>query len=62
MKMNFDDFIKIKNIDYPGIIDMSFNAEEREVKLKIRMSGFSTDKINSISIKIPEKYEQIRMN
>ncbi|NQU53369.1 MAG: DUF4292 domain-containing protein [Bacteroidetes bacterium] len=62
MNMNFDDFIKVQNKDYPGMIDMSFNSEASEVKLKIRMSGFSTDKINSISIKIPEKYKQIRMN
>lgn len=62
MNMNFDDFIKIQNKDYPGIIDMSFNSKASEVKLRIRMSNFSTDKINSISIKIPEKYKQIRMN
>lgn len=62
MNMNFDDFIKVQNKDYPGMIDMSFNSDASEVKLKIRMSGFSTDKINSINIKIPEKYEQIRMN
>jgi len=62
MNMNFDDFVKIQNKDYPGMIDMSFNSDENEVKLKIRMSGFSTDKISSISIQIPEKYEQIKIN
>ena len=61
MNMNFDDFIEIQNKDYPGMIEMSFNSNKNEVKLKTRMSGFSTDKIKSISINIPEKYEQIRM-
>jgi hypothetical protein len=62
MNMNFDDFVKVQNKDYPGMIDMSFNSQVNEVKLKIRMSGFSTDKINSISIKIPQKYKEIRMS
>jgi hypothetical protein len=62
MNMNFDDFVKVQNKDYPGMIDMSFNSQVNEVKLKIRMSGFSTDKINSISIKIPGKYKEIRMS
>ncbi len=62
MNMNFDDFVNVQNKDYPGIIDMGFNSEENEVKLKIRMSGFSTDKITSFSIKIPEKYLQIGLN
>lgn len=59
MNLDFDDFVEVKNKDYPGMLNMSFDSAENEVKLKIRMSGFSTDKINSFSIKIPEKYEQI---
>lgn len=62
MQMNFENFVEIQNKNYPGIINMDFNSEENKVKLKIRMSGFSLDKINSVSIKIPEKYEQIRVN
>lgn len=62
MEMNFDDFVQIKNKDYPGSIEMSFLSALNKVNLKIRMSGFSTEKINSFSIKIPDKYEQIRVN
>ncbi|MCF6332274.1 MAG: DUF4292 domain-containing protein [Draconibacterium sp.] len=62
MNMDFDDFVEIKNKDYPGMIDMSFHSDKNEVKLKMRMNGFSTEKINSLSIKIPEKYEQIKVN
>ncbi len=62
MNMDFDDFVEIQNKDYPGMIDMSFHSDKNEVKLKMRMNGFSTEKINSLSIKIPEKYEQIKVN
>ena len=62
MEMNFNDFVQIKNKDYPGTIEMSFLSTSNKVNLKIRMSGFSTEKINSFSINIPERYEQIRVN
>lgn len=62
MEMNFEDFVQIKNKDYPGTIEMSFLSTSNKVNLKIRMSGFSTEKINSFSINIPERYEQIRVN
>ncbi|MBT3384635.1 MAG: DUF4292 domain-containing protein [Prolixibacteraceae bacterium] len=62
MEMDFDDFVQIKNKDYPGSINMSFLSTLNKVNLKIRMSGFSTEKINSFSINIPQKYEQIRVN
>ena len=62
MNMNFNDFVEFQNNNYPGNLDMSFTTEQNEVKLKVRMTGFSTDKINSFSIKIPEKYEQIKVD
>ncbi len=62
MNMSFDDFVSLENKDYPGQIEMDFSTEENEVKLKIRMSGFSTDKITSFNIKIPEKYDQISVD
>lgn len=62
MNMDFTDFVDVRNKDYPGLINMSFNSEKNEVKLRVRMSGFSLDKINSFSVKIPEKYNQIEVN
>lgn len=62
MEMNFNDFEKVNQKDYPGSIEMSFVSEIEEVNLKIRMNGFSTEKITSFSLNIPEKYEQIRVN
>ncbi len=62
MNMKFNDFIEVQKKDYPGVIDMSFNSEQNEVKLKLKMSGFSTEKVNSFNIKIPEKYDEIKVD
>jgi hypothetical protein len=62
MNLAFDDFKKLDNKDYPGAIEMNFLSDKENISLKLRMSGFSTEKIENISINIPEKYEQIRIN
>lgn len=62
MQLDFDDFVKIEKKDYPGAIDMNFISELNHVNLKIRMSGFSIEKVGSLSLNIPDKYEQIDVN
>lgn len=62
MEMNFDEFVKVMDKDYPGAIDMSFNTESENISLNIRMSGFSTEKLDSFYLEIPEKYQQIKVN
>jgi hypothetical protein len=59
--MNFGDFTKVGKREYPESIDMAFLSAQEQINMKIRLSGFSTDKVASFSIKIPEKYEQIRV-
>ena len=60
--MSFGDFEKVGGKDYPETIDMNFSSEEQEISMKIRMSGFSTDDIESFELKIPEKYEEIKVD
>ena len=62
MNMYFNNFVEFQNNNYPGIIDMSFSTEENQVKLRAKMTGFSTNKINSFTINIPKKYELIEVN
>jgi hypothetical protein len=62
MNLVFDEYTEVENKEYPGSIEMNFHSPEEEIEMKIRMSGFSTEKITSFSIKIPEKYEEIRVN
>jgi hypothetical protein len=61
VNVTFEDFTKIGNKDYPGTMEMSFLSDVEEIKMKIEMNGFSTDKIDSFGINIPEKYEQIQV-
>lgn len=62
MSLSFDDFVKVEKMDYPGAMDMNFISPEEEINMKIKLSGFSTNKIDPLKIKIPEKYEQIHVN
>lgn len=62
LEMTFKDFEKIGKKDYPGSIDMNFTSPVNDISLRIRMSGFSTEKIDSMSINIPEKYQRITVN
>lgn len=62
MEMIFQDFVKVEQKDYPGSINMNFTSPNNEVSMRIRMSGFSTEKIDPLSIDIPEKYERITVN
>ncbi len=62
MEMNFDEFEKVLNKDYPGEIDMNFNSESENISLKLRMSGFSTEKLDSLNLDIPQKYQQIKVH
>lgn len=62
MELNFDEFVEIENKDYPGYMSMNFISDEQEVNLNVRMSGFSTEKLESQSFDIPEKYQKIRVN
>lgn len=62
MEMTFQDFVKVGRKDYPGFINMNFISPKSDVSMKIRMSGFSTEKLDSLSINIPEKYDRIKVN
>jgi hypothetical protein len=62
LELFFADFEKINDKNYPGSIDMFFTSPQDQISLKLKMSGFSDEKIDSFSLNIPEKYEQIRVN
>lgn len=62
MNMIFDNFVHVENMEYPSSMDMNFISSDENINMKIKLSGFSTEKIKSFSINIPEKYEQIQVN
>ncbi len=62
MEMVFGEFEKVNNKDYPGAIEMNMYSETDNIGLKIRMSGISTEKLETFGLEIPEKYQKIRVN
>ena len=62
MNAGFGEFEKVDKKDYPGTMDLNFHADGNTVQLKLKLSSFSTDKISSFPIKIPNKYEKIKVN
>jgi hypothetical protein len=62
LSMVFDDFVKVKKNNFPGFVDVKVISENEELRLKIRMNGFSTEIIDSIDLQIPDKYDQIYIN
>lgn len=62
LELVFDDFVKVDKKDYPGSIEMKMGSPSEEIEMKIKMNGFSTGKIDEISLRIPERYEQVSAN
>lgn len=56
----FNDYTKVGKQDYPGLIDLKMITPDDNMDLKIRLSGFSTDKIDDLDLKIPAKYIKSR--
>ena len=52
-EFNFGDYTKIERNDFPGVIDIALQTDKGTVRLKIKLAGFSTEKIDSFSFKIP---------
>lgn len=61
IRMLFNNFEQINGYDYPGLIRLSFNSEEENIQLNVRMNGFSTEKTGGFEIKIPSRYKEIEI-
>ena len=56
METVFDNFTEVGKQVYPGLINMRMVTPDDTIEVKIRLSGFSTDKIDDFSLRIPSKY------
>ncbi len=61
LEVDFSDFVKVDGYDYPGAIDMKIFSENELTELNIRLRGFSTEKVDSVELNIPDRYQQIRI-
>jgi len=52
----FDNFSEVGKQYYPGLINMRMVTPDDTIEVKIRLSGFSTEKIDDFSLRIPSKY------
>ncbi len=57
--IDFSDFQSIDNQLYPGDIAINFTGAERFLKIKLKLSKFSTAYDPSVNFRIPDKYKQI---
>ncbi len=61
MEVEFSDFVKVDGYDYPGAIDLKMLSGNELMELNIRLKGFSTEKIDSMELNIPERYQRVRI-
>lgn len=61
MEVEFSDFVKVDGYDYPGAIDLKMLSGNELMELNIKLRGFSTDKIDSMELNIPDRYQQVRL-
>jgi hypothetical protein len=58
----FDDYEQIGMKFFPASVGMVFHSETADLQVDARMSSFSTDVADQVSVRIPEKYERIFLN
>lgn len=59
LEVTFAGFEEIEDKNYPAAIDMHFASPVNEISVKLKMSGFSNETINSFPFSIPGNYTQI---
>lgn|SRR5690554_440846 len=60
LEVRFSDFQKVDDYDYPGAIDITFISQDDMTELNLKLRGFSTEKVETLNITIPERYQSIR--
>ena len=59
MEMVFDKFEQLEQKEYPGLIEMNLTSPVENIRLTIKMNGFSMEELDGITLRIPDKYEKI---
>jgi|WetSurMetagenome_2_1015567.scaffolds.fasta_scaffold98287_1 hypothetical protein len=62
LEFDFGDYTGLEGKDYPSLIDMNFNSGPKIIHMKLRLGGFSTEAVDSLSFNIPSKYDRIVVN
>ncbi|MGD9929667.1 MAG: DUF4292 domain-containing protein [Mangrovibacterium sp.] len=59
VQVDFDNFVPVEKQLYPGSIDVHFISPENDLKMKLKLSKFSTENDPDINFNIPEKYKRV---
>lgn len=59
LQVRFDEFERVEGQLYPGSIDVHLTSPENNLKMKVKLSKFSTEINPEINFSIPEKYSRI---
>lgn len=62
VNFEFDNYTPFEKRNYPGEIIMKFNSKKNNIRMRIKMNGLSTDKIEKLNFNIPQKYEQVMLS
>ena len=60
LEVNFGEFEKVDGFEYPGAIDVRMISDDELTELNIRLNGFSTEKIDTVNLKVPGRYQRLR--
>lgn len=59
LEVDFYDFERVDMYDYPGSIDIKMFSGSDLTELNIKLRGFSTDKVETLELSIPNSYQRI---
>ncbi|HNX78792.1 MAG TPA: DUF4292 domain-containing protein [Prolixibacteraceae bacterium] len=62
VELTFDEYEQIGMKFFPASVGMKFHSDSTELEVQARMSSFSIDDGDQVTLKIPEKYERIFLN
>jgi hypothetical protein len=60
LEVDFSAFEKVDGYDYPGSIDVKMMSGNDLTELNIKLKGFSTGRVDSLELNIPQSYRRIR--
>lgn len=62
LEMNFGEFTRVAEKDYPGEINVFLDSGIEKFEARVKMSGFSTEKAGEFGLDIPENYTPVKVN
>ncbi len=59
---DFGGYTQVEGNDFPSEINLAFKSEKGDVRLNVKLDGFSTAEIKNFDFKIPQRYKKLQVN